>query len=670
MTTNTPIALSAKSQESFLAFYWSVHTTQNTDRMERRSYFERVDRAYQRESNRTQEHLDAKRANRTGDAHRYQDITVPVVMPQVEAAVTYQTSVFLTGYPLFGVVADPAYMDEALMLESVIEEQAARGGWPRELILFFRNGMKYNFSALEVDWSREVTYTIETDLTKSATEGVPKETIWEGNSIKNLDVYNTFVDPRVAPADVPTKGEFAGYTEFVSRIELKQYVAELPDKIIANIPAAFKSGTATNSAQSSSSSSYFVPLINPDVTIVNQLRGGTNWLQWAGLSDNRNKNLEYKDAYELTTIYCKILPSEFNLHVPSSGTPQIYKLVVVNHQVIIYCELQTNAHGMLPILIGQPLEDGLRYQTKSLAENGQEFQEVTTAYMSSIMASRRRAISDRTLYDPSRITSANINSANPSAKIPVRPGAYGKTVSDAVYAFPYREDQAATSMQQVQGLIGMSNQLSGQNRVSQGQFQKGNKTLKEFDDTMSNANGRDQLASILLEHQIFMPLKFIVKINILQYQGGTKVYNRDAQKQVEVDPIALRKAVLEFKISDGIIPSSKLINADSFATGLQAISTSPQIGSGYNVGPMFSYLMKTQGADLSPFEKSQSQMAYEQALQSWQQIAQLAVEKDQDIANLPPQPLPADFGYDPEANNPAPKETTESASPSGQSSIA
>lgn len=660
MSAATPVPLTPKSQKAFMAFYSSVQSMQNTNRLERRSYFEEIDRQYQREMDQEAENKKAKAANTMGETSRYQNITVPVVMPQVEAAVTYQTSVFLTGYPLFGVVSDPAFMTEAMQLESIIEEQSTRNGWARQFILFFRDGFKYNFAPLEVDWTSEVSYSVDTALDKSISVGVPKEIIWSGNKITRLDPYNTFVDHRVPPTEVYKDGEFAGYTRFMSRIKLKEFIARLPDKIISNLPAAFASnGSGLANARDAGALNYYVPDINPASSEHENLRGGTNWLNWAGLSSTRNQNLDYKDSYELTTLYAKILPSEFDLRVPNSNTPQIYKLYIVNHEHIIYAELQTNAHTWLPILIGQPLEDGLAYQTKSLAENGVPFQEVTSAYMNSILASRRRAITDRVLYDPSRITSAHINSPNPSAKIPVRPAAYGKNIGESVYAFPYREDQAGTSIQQIQMLLGLANELSGQNRVSQGQFQKGNKTLQEFQDVMANANGRDQMASILMEHQVFVPLKHMLKINILQFQGGTTIYNRDKQRVVEVDPLALRKAVLDFKISDGIIPSSKLINAEAFATSLQVFGSSPQIAQGYNVAQVFSYLMKTQGADLSVFEKSQQQLAYEQAVGAWQQMMQLAIEKgmemeeDGSIPGFPPQPTPQQFGYDPGANNPA-----------------
>jgi hypothetical protein len=622
---------------------------------------ERVDRIYQREVDRTEENLRAKNANRQGDADKFQNIVVPVVMPQVEAAVTHQTSVYLTGEPLFGVVAAPRFIDEALQLESILSDNSIRGGWARQLMLFFRDGFKHNLAYLEVDWTDEVTYSVDTNLDKSIKTGQPKEVIWSGNRIRRLDPYNAFVDTRVPPAEVYKDGEFAGFTEFFSRIKLKSFIASLPDKIIANIVPAFESGLGgTVGASDAGARNYYIPSINPDVS-EEDLSGGTNWIKWAGLVAPQTK-IDYKDSYEVTTLYCKILPSEFSLSVPNKNTPQIYKIIIVNHEWIIYAELQTNAHAYLPILVGQPLEDGLNYQTKSLADNGEPFQQVASTYMNSIIASRRRAISDRVLYDPSRITSAHINSPNPSAKIPVRPAAYGKNIAESVFQFPYREDQAASSMGQISALIEMANLLSGQNRTSQGQFTKGNRTLEEFDTVMANSTGRDQLASILLESQVFVPMKLILKLNTLQFQGGTTIYNRDRDVEVEIDPIALRKAVLDFRVSDGLLPSEKILNTSAFTTGIQAMASSPQIAGAYNIAPAFSYLMKTQGADeLTAFEKSAEQQTYEQALGAWQGLAQLAIEKGQEFTQ--PQPLPEQFGFNPAETTPTPEGTTQTPGP-------
>ena len=207
-------------------------------------------------------------------------------------------------------------------------------------------------------------------------------------------------------------------------------------------------------------------------------------------------------------------------------------------------------------------------------------------------------------------------------------------------------------MQDTQALLQMANVIAGQNPVRQGQFVKGNKTLHEFQSVMSNANGRDQLTSMLLESQVFTPLKEIIKINILQYQGGVSLFNRDLQQAITIDPVVLRKAVMDFKVSDGLTPSDKLINADTLQTAMQVIGSSPQIAAGYNLAPLFSYFIKTQGGRIQEFEKSAEQMAYEQALQQWQMAMQnMALglkgmdpaQMQEMMKQMPPQPVPQQF---------------------------
>ena len=528
-----------------------------------REKMRQVDLTYIREADWTKEHRRAQLANRYGDSSRFQNVTVPVVMPQVEAAVTYQSSVFLTGTPLFGMVAPPGQEDQALQYQAIMEENSVRGGWIQQLQMFFRDGFKYNISAIEVDWGREVTQAIETDVGFLAgKEGKPKEVIWQGNKLRRWDMYNTFFDSRYKPTDIYKHGEFVGMTELMSRIHLKKFINELPDKMIANIIPAFESGLGSNASGGVGGiESYYVPQINPDALISKDPKRSTDWMAWATLSTKQNV-IQYRNLYEVTTIYARILPSDFDLRVPSANTPQIWKFIIVNHQVIIYAERQTNAHGYLPVLFGQPNEDGLGYQTKSLANNAEPFQSISSALVNSAMAARRRAISDRTLYDPSRVSEAHINSDNPSAKIPVRPAAYGKPVGEAVYAFPYRDDQSAVAFQELPQMLQMANTVNGQNQAKQGQFVKGNKTLHEYDSVMSNANGRDQMTSMLLEAQVFTPMKHILKLNIMQYQAGVSIFSPTAEASIQIDPVALRASQAIFKVTDGLTPTDKTISSD------------------------------------------------------------------------------------------------------------
>ena len=638
-----------------------------------------IDLAYIRENDWTSEQWRARIANAYGDATRTQNLTYPVVMPQVEASVAYQSSVFLTGNPIFGVVSEPTFEDEALQMETVIWENSVRGAWVRELMMFIRDGEKYNLAALEVVWDRKTVASFETDIKFSATQGKPKDTIWQGNCLKRWDLYNTFFDTRCSPTHLPQEGEFIGNTQIMSRMRLKQFIQELPDKMVENITEAFESGIAGigGSFSGAGTQTYYLPMINPLPLYNKNMYATIDWMAWAGVSGAAdNAKINYKNLYQVTTLYARILPSDMGIKVPQANTPQVWKFILVNFQVVIYAERQTNAHNLLPVLIAQPNEDGLEFQTKSTASNVQPFQEISSSLINSVLASRRRGISDRGIYDPSRIDARHINSPNPSAKIPVRPSAYGKDVREAYHPIPFDDTFSSQAISEIQVLSGAADIVSGRNKAQQGQFVKGNKTLHEYSDVMSHANGRDQMKALLLEDQIFTPLKEILKSNILQYQQAGTYYNAEKKKPVDIDPVALRKAVLTFKVSDGLVPTEKLIRGDTAQVAFQVIGSSPQLQSKYDVGGLFTYLMKTQGAPISEFEKPKEQLAYEQAVQAWGAayakllesitvISKAAAEEPFDVLlqklskMLPPQPQPAQFGWNPnpQAQQPAQEST-------------
>ena len=94
-----------------------------------RERFSLIDKKYAREIDREIENQRAKRANDLGAASKIQNITVPVIVQAVEAAVTYQTSVFLTGHPIFASVAPPAFVKEGKVLDSIIERDQIQFGW-------------------------------------------------------------------------------------------------------------------------------------------------------------------------------------------------------------------------------------------------------------------------------------------------------------------------------------------------------------------------------------------------------------------------------------------------------------------------------------------------------------------------------------------------------------
>jgi hypothetical protein len=281
MAANTPMAISELSKAGVILYMQQCMQVQMTY-MNMRARLEQMDRIYMREVDRTQKQRLNKALNAYGDASKFQNIVVPIAEPQVENAVVYQASVFLTGNPIFGVVADPQNQDAALQMQTVIEENSIRGGWTDQLLVFFRDLFKYNLGAIEITWESKTTAAVETDLTyKGGKEGRPQNVIWSGNVLKRLDLYNTFFDARVGPAEISEKGEFAGYIERISRIALIQFMNGIEGitQTVKDAALASPVGGGAIGFQ------YVDPQINPEPIVEDVTQStGPNWMEWAGLT--------------------------------------------------------------------------------------------------------------------------------------------------------------------------------------------------------------------------------------------------------------------------------------------------------------------------------------------------------------------------------------------------
>jgi len=133
---------------------------------------------------------------------------------------------------------------------------------------------------------------------------------------------------------------------------------------------------------------------------------------------------------------------------------------------------------------------------------------------------------------------------------------------------------------------------------------------------------------------------------------------------VQVDPVELRKTAVGFKVADGLLPQQKQMHSDEFAVALQTIQSTPALQQGYDVVPLFSYIMELRGLEgLEYFEKSPLQLQYEQALAQWQQVAMEAIKAGQ---QSPPQPqMPPELIQElqQKAAARAPKQATQAAAP-------
>lgn len=572
------------------------------------------DRVYQRQLDVTDEHMKAVRSNMAGDSRKIQNMAVPIVMPQIESATAYQTGVYLTSHPIFGVVSYPKNMTQALQFETVIAQQSQRYGWARELIKVFRNGYKYNFGPAVCLWEKTPLKQIVTNTSPGMAAGTAKldEYSYGANRIRAIDPYNIFCDMTVAPANMHTDGEYFGWNEVMSRVMLKRMIRMLDPMKTSNAKEALESKFAGIDNSSCSGKTYYSPLINRMMDLGTIARSDRNWGQWAGLVGGQNgTKIQYSDNYLVTHFLCRALPSDFGKGGAGSNTDRVFYGIIINWKVVLFVEELAVAHDYMPAYIMQPYEDGLGYQTQSMIDNAAPFQDMGSALWNSTLESKRRSVFDRLVYNPRMIDKRDIDPTSSVARIPLRNVAMskdGNEIGRAIYQIPYRDENAASNLQMAEMISGMADTATGQNKVDRGEFQKGNKTRTEFTQTMSNSNSRQQLSSLVIQGQFMTPLKETIKSNTLQFQTAATILNVDKKQEVAVNPVELRQAILEFQMTDGMLPADKIMNPELLMVFMQTAQAIPSISTEYDVMGMFMYWAKLQGATwLDEFKRNPQQ---------------------------------------------------------------
>lgn len=610
-------SLSIEQRKSFLDYAKDCAGRQSQFLGNFRELLRYRDIAYQRQLNTTAEHIKALRANMAGNGRAIQDMTVPIAMPQVESATAYQAGVFLTQHPIFGVISTKEHIDRAKMFETSLADQSVKYGWARELIKVFRNGNKYNFGPAVVQWKKTPLKRVVT-RTEAGVAGLAgfENYSYGGNCISAVDPYNCFMDTTVAPAELHMHGEFFGYNSLVNRVQLMTLLRTLDSTKTTSAKEAYESVFPGIHVDASNGQGYYRPEINQYLNIKNNSFDNKSWLSWLGIQDKRRSDIDYKNTYILTHFYCRARPADFGR---TGNQLVVYHGIIVNWSTVIFVEEMNVGHDFMPCFILQPQEDGLGYQTQSLLDNVLPYQDMSSALWNISLQSKRRLVFDRLVYNPKMIDKKDIDPASAVARIPIRNANLAKDdpISRALYQIPYR-DIDGSSLQMSQLIEQMADTASGQNRVDRGQFQKGNKTAAEFQSVMGNSSSRQQLTSINIEHQFMQPIKEVVRSNTLQFQPAGKIFSRDTQEAVDFDPVKLREAIMEFKLTDGMLPADKMMSPELLQVFMQTAQALPAMATEFDVLGMFLYWIKLQGATwVNDFKRDPQQQ--QQFLQTVQQ---------------------------------------------------
>ncbi len=484
-----------------------------------------------------------ERDNILGKGPKVTDTVLPLTIAQLDEAVTFLLSVIAPDDGIYQAIAVREKQEIAKAFANLMNKNAKQFGHYRHMARALFEMMKYNFGALTVEWRNVIGKRIASNA-----DGSPKvenTVVASGNSVEVADVYNLIYDVSVNPVELSSKGEFFALIDVKTPFRVKKMEA---DKQIFDIDRFIKNVN--------SDLVYYEirPTISNDHSNRGQTSGRTNWIEVLSAGTSQDVRV----GIEEITYYGWINPRDFGLS--KADEFQIWRFTVMANKYIVLGEELNNAHGMLPINIGMPWEDGFDTQTKSYAEHLAPYQRFASFQLNVHQRSARKKLYGVTFYN-SRILPALADADMQSAKIPFLPPGQDFDIRKAILQFTDGPDTQNT-MQDIASMDDLMQKVLPTDMLKQvASLERA--TQYQAAATVQGGNRRNLKIAKIINIQCFEGVRQMQMFNIFQFQQSVEMLDPNGQL-TEINPAEFRDSSIEFDISDGLKGIDKLIIIEGF----------------------------------------------------------------------------------------------------------
>lgn len=481
--------------------------------------------------------------NIRGKGPKVTDTVLPLTIAQLDEAVTFLLSVIAPDDGIYSAIAVREKQEVAKAFANLMNKNAKTFGHYRHMARALFEMMKYNFGALIVEWRNITGKKIGSDA--SGDPVVESTVVFSGNAVEVADVYNLIYDISIDPIDVPMKGEFFALIDVKTPFRVRKMEA---DKEIFGIDRFIDT--------SNTEIIYYKtrPVISADHSNRGNVSGKTNWIEVLSAGVEQ----EVRIGIEEITYYGWINPKKFGLS--NSDEFQIWRFTVMGDKFIVSGEELTNAHGMLPINIGMPWEDGFGTQTKSYAEHLAPYQRFASFQINVHQRSARKKLYGVTFYNQRIIPSLD-DSDMQSSKVPVLPPGQDFDIRKAVFQINDGPDTQNT-MTDIANMDDLMQKVLPTDMLKQvANLQRA--TTYQAAATVQGGNRRNLKIAKILNIQCFEGVRNMQMFNIFQFQQSVEMLDPNG-KLTEINPAAFRDANLESDISDGLKGIDKLSIIEGF----------------------------------------------------------------------------------------------------------
>lgn len=504
--------------------------------------FEAIDREYYGYLLRDQDDRKRERDNAQGKGLKPVDQKLPLVLTQLDEAVTYFLSVLAPNESIYSAIAPVEHQSVATGFATLLNKHAKMFSHLRHYGMFLTNAMKYNISYLMPEWRRIWGHRIRRSNLGVATVS-DRQVVNEGNNLENIDPYNAFRDPSVVPTELYREGEWFGFADPVSDFKLRRM---FENGEIFNVDDYL-----TDSHDTATFEQVYYrekPQVRSDIGIDT---GGTSPNFFSILSMSSATPIS---GFDRVVLYIHINPVSFNL-VPKSAKDQnhyqIWRLEIINGARIVRAQHMNNAHGWLPIVCAVPNEDDFGEQTKSFAELLIPTQSFSSYQMNVHQRTARKRLYGTTFLNPRHFPNLAGNEEALAGGIisTSNTGTDDFDIRRHVVQFSDGPDTTQT-LRDIEATDNLAQKILPTDILRQVATLE-RATQHQSASTVMGANRRNLKIAQTIDSQAMEPGRQIQMYNVYQYQQTTRILS-PVGELVNINPAEFQDAQLEFAISDGL----------------------------------------------------------------------------------------------------------------------
>lgn len=487
-----------------------------------------------------------------------ENVQPPVLLEQTEGTVAYLASLFLARNPIYTPMAKPKLQEKTEPIEALMLSYQNEGQWVAEEIQALRNVVKHNITASICSWR---SYKI--------TEGVARTFSHapDGLDLETISLYDCIWDTCVEPKNFQSEGMFFEYNKYLSNYNLSMSLDRIPthhllnetslDKFIDELGAE-KEHKVIRPMKAIESLTSFRSSMG---------KTSTDWAQELGLDKNDGTVSIGGDTkvkgYKLSTVYLRARDKDLGYDSSTSKRYNSYKILLVNDKVIAVEKLNMS---YFEVILSTGIVDDFGYNTKSIVEPANLYQDVATSLIKAKLSASRRAQHDRAVFNPLFVKSSDVNDPNDALKIPIRKSQWWNpnALTQAYREIPYRDSNSRELLTDASlFMTDLPSRATGLSEFRRAPV-RGNRSKGQFELESRAADGRGFLMALTLEASRFSKIRKIMRILLLTHTP--------LKDSIQWDELTDH---LDFRITDGLVNLGIFEDVSTLETLLNTAAQNP-----------------------------------------------------------------------------------------------